>query len=48
MVIKKAKFMTASKIAFLFVFTNAAEALKEIIVGNSKSKILELQRVLVR
>lgn len=46
MVIKNKKFIIASKIAFIFVFTNAAKSLKEIIVGNDRNKVLELQRVL--
>lgn len=43
MVIKNKKFITASKITFLFVFTIAVESLKENIVENNRYNILEPQ-----
>lgn len=44
MVIENKRFIIASKIAFLFVFTNAAKSLKENIVEHSRHKVLEPQR----
>lgn len=46
MVVKNGKCAVASKIAFLFVFTNAAESLKESTIENNRNEILGTQRVL--
>lgn len=46
MVIKNRKCTKASKIAVLFVFTNADESFKKYIIGNSKNKILEPESIL--